>query len=55
MVGWAVIFLRLPFSPGALAIGTFALFLPHAFLWGMREFLTKEKKNGQPAAAKESD
>ncbi|MBI5601744.1 MAG: hypothetical protein HY879_00150 [Deltaproteobacteria bacterium] len=38
----------------ALAIGTFAFFIPHAFLWGLREFLTKEKKNGKPAS-KESD
>jgi hypothetical protein len=23
----------------ALAVGTFAAFLPHAFMWGLREFL----------------
>jgi hypothetical protein len=23
----------------AIAVGTFAAFLPHAFIWGLREFL----------------
>jgi hypothetical protein len=23
----------------AIAVGTFAVFLPHAFMWGLREFL----------------
>jgi hypothetical protein len=32
----------------ALAVGTFAFFIPHTFLWGLREFLTKEKENGEP-------
>ena len=34
----------------ALAIGTFAFFIPHTFLWGIREFWTKEKENGEPKA-----
>jgi hypothetical protein len=38
----------------ALAIGTFAFFIPHAFLWGIREFLSKEKNNGKPKS-QESD
>ncbi|MBI4766738.1 MAG: hypothetical protein HY787_19435 [Deltaproteobacteria bacterium] len=36
-----------------IAIGTFALFLPHALLWGLREFLSREKKNGRTTAKNE--
>ncbi|MBI5582408.1 MAG: hypothetical protein HY892_01160 [Deltaproteobacteria bacterium] len=34
----------------ALAVGTFAFFLPHTFLWGLREFFTKEKEHVEPGA-----
>jgi hypothetical protein len=34
----------------ALAVGTFAFFLPHTFLWGLREFFIKEKKHGESGA-----
>jgi hypothetical protein len=34
----------------AIAVGTFVLFLPHTFLWGLRElFIKKEKKEHEPA------
>jgi hypothetical protein len=34
----------------AIAVGTFVLFLPHTFLWGIRELLMKkEKKESEPA------
>jgi hypothetical protein len=33
----------------AVAVGTFALFLPHTILWGIRElFMKKEKTNREP-------
>jgi hypothetical protein len=32
----------------ALAVGTFAVFLPHTALWGVRElFMKKEKPEGE--------
>jgi hypothetical protein len=35
----------------AIAVGTFVLFLPHTFLWGLRElFMKKEKKKSEPAS-----
>jgi len=37
VVFWAMI---------ALAVGTFLVFLPHTFLWGLREFFSK-KENKQ--------
>jgi hypothetical protein len=34
----------------AIAVGTFVVFLPHTFLWGLRElFMKKEKKKSEPA------
>ena len=37
----------------ALAIGTFAVFLPHALTWGIRElFVKKEKTEGEFSAEK---
>lgn len=34
----------------AIAVGTFVLFLPHTFLWGIRELFTKkEKTKSEPA------
>ena len=34
----------------AIAVGTFVLFLPHTFLWGLRElFAKKEKQESEPA------
>lgn len=38
----------------AIAVGTFAFFIPHAFLWGIRELLIKGKKDGQ-SKAKDAD
>ncbi len=31
----------------AIAVGTFAAFLPHAFVWGLREFLDVRRKKGR--------
>jgi hypothetical protein len=30
----------------AIAVGTFAAFLPHAFMWGLREFLPDNFASG---------
>jgi hypothetical protein len=31
----------------AIAVGTFVLFLPHTFLWGLRELFTKKENRGE--------
>jgi hypothetical protein len=37
----------------AIAVGTFVLFLPHTFLWGLRELFTKKEKKGSEPANKD--
>ncbi|NIO08621.1 MAG: hypothetical protein GTN46_04735, partial [Gammaproteobacteria bacterium] len=36
-----------------IAVGTFALFLPHTILWGIRELFTKKEKTDREPDDKE--